>query len=523
MIGSKHHPVIRTSEFNVMKQDQGHPQVITDAGQKVLSANDRFLLMSGFTLKELDAVCLQDLLHPEDRERFAEHLRVLAEHGTSTVTARLQTKGEFTVHARFQSELVGPGEFRTIMLGTAGERFPEVELRYRNRYTLALYEIGRQMTSSFDVEEVLKLVVKNIAWLLECHFVAVATLDAKTSSVTYRETVGNKSEFFTSGKNEKNRGIPGRVIASQQPFIISNFPNKPPVDPLEFPVIDAENLVSAFGVPVTNKGRWFGALVVGYRRYHEITEEEVQLTTNLANQTALALENAMLYQESVKYSKTMATLTSRLTLIQEEERRRITRDLHDGIGQALTGLRFNLDLLVRQASITDHEAVERVTVMKQVIDETLNTIRQIAFDLRPPILDDLGLVSALRIYVDRFQERTKILLALSCPEELKRFDPKAEATVYRVIQEALTNIAKHSGAKSARIEIEKPNDTLILTIIDDGQGFDSNHGGDSGLWTSGLGIVNMKDRIEGLQGEFTLTSEKGKGTSIHIEIPLNGR
>ena len=234
--------------------------------------------MSGFTLKELDAVCLQDLLHPEDRERFAEHLRVLAEHGTSTVTARLQTKGEFTVHARFQSELVGPGEFRTIMLGTAGERFPEVELRYRNRYTLALYEIGRQMTSSFDVEEVLKLVVKNIAWLLECHFVAVATLDAKTSLVTYREIIGNKSEFFTSGKNEKNRGIPGRVIASQQPFIISNFPNKPPVDPLEFPVIDAENLVSAFGVPVTNKGRWFGALVVGYRRYHEITEEEVQPT-----------------------------------------------------------------------------------------------------------------------------------------------------------------------------------------------------------------------------------------------------
>jgi signal transduction histidine kinase len=523
MIGSKHHPVIRNTEPKVMKEDRGHPQVITDAGQKVLDANDRFLLMSGFSLKELDDVRLEDLLHPDDRERFAEHWQVLSETGKSIVTARLRTKGEFTVHARFQSELAYRGEFCTVMLGTAGERFPEMELRYRNRYTLALYEIGRQMTSSFDVDEVLRLVVKNIAWLLECHFVAVATLDAKTSLVTYREIVGNKSEFFSSDRAEKNRGIPGRVIASQQPFIIDNFPTKPPVDPLEFQVMEAENLISAFGVPITNKGRWFGALVVGYRRYHEITEEEVQLTTNLANQTALALENAMLYQESVKYSKTMATLTSRLTLIQEEERRRITRDLHDGIGQALTGLRFNLDLLVRQASITGAEAIERVTVMKQVIDETLNTIRQIAFDLRPPILDDLGLVSALRIYADRFQERTKIFLDLSCPDDLKRFDPKAESTVYRVIQEALTNIAKHSGAKNASIGIGKPDATLLLTISDDGKGFDNNHGNDPGLWTSGLGIVNMRDRIEALHGQFRLTSEKGKGTSIQIEIPLNGR
>ena len=523
MIGSEHHPVIHKTELEVMADAGGHPQLITDVGQKVLDANDRFLLISGFSLHELDAVRLEDLLQQEDRERFAEHWKVLTESGKSIVTARLRTKGEFTVQARFQSELADRGEIRTVMLGMGGEHFPGIELKYRNRYTLALYEIGRQMTSSFDVDEVLRLVVKNIAWLLESHFVAVATLDAKTSLVTYREIVGNKSDYFASDQNENSRGIPGRVIASQQPFIIDKFPDKPPVDPTEFKVMVAENLVSAFGVPITNKGRWFGAIVVGYRRYHEITEEEIQLAANLANQTALALENAMLYQESVKYSKTMATLTSRLALIQEEERRRITRDLHDGIGQALIGLRFNLDLLVRQASITGTEAIERVLMMKQVIDETLITIRQIAFDLRPPILDDLGIVSALRIYVDRFQERTKILLVLSCPDDLKRFDPKAESTVYRVIQEALTNIAKHSGAKNARIVIEKPDGALFLTISDDGRGFDNSRDIDRGLWAGGLGIDNMKHRIEALNGRFKLTSEKGKGTSINIEIPLNGR
>ena len=133
MVGSKHHPVIRHSEFKVMKEDRGHPQVMTDAEQKVLDANDRFLLMSGFSLKELITVHLQDILHPEDRERFAEHWHVLTEHGSSSVTVRLQTKGEFTVHARFQSERLKTGEIRTVMLGTAGERFPEVELRVQEQ------------------------------------------------------------------------------------------------------------------------------------------------------------------------------------------------------------------------------------------------------------------------------------------------------------------------------------------------------------------------------------------------------
>ncbi|HTY09813.1 MAG TPA: histidine kinase [Bacteroidota bacterium] len=523
MDGEVHSPAGGFMKPNITLEDGGHPQIMTDADQKIVDVNDRFLFLSGYGRGELRGILLTDLLHSEDRDKFAEHWHLLAQTGTSAVAARLRTKSEFTLHARFQSELVKPGEFRTTMIGTAGEHYPAAELGRKNRFALALYEIGRQMTSSFDVEEVLKLVVKNTAWLLESHFVAVALLDSKTSRIEYREKIGDRTDVTPSVAAGKDRGLAGRVIASQAPFIIEKFPERPFVQPKEFPLVEAESLVSAFGVPITNKERKFGALVVGYRNFREIPEEDVQLVSNLANQTALALENAMLYQESVKYSKTMAALSSRLTMIQEEERRRITRELHDGIGQALTGLRFNLDALVRQASITDPDAVEQVAVMKQVIDESLNTIRQIAFDLRPPILDDLGLVSALRIYLDRFQERTKILLTLSCPDDLKRFDPKVEATIYRIIQEALTNVAKHSGAKNAKVEIEKPEATLHVMISDDGKGFDQNAAGESGLWPTGLGIVNMRDRVEGLRGKFRLASEKGKGTSIHIEVPLNGR
>ena len=138
MIGSKRHPELGSTELKVLKEDGGHPLLITDASQTVLDANDRFLLMSGFTLRELEGIRMEELLLPEDRERFAEHWRELAVTGTSVVTARLRTKGEFTVQARFESEILNPGRYLTFMYGTAGERFPEAELRYRNRYTLAL-------------------------------------------------------------------------------------------------------------------------------------------------------------------------------------------------------------------------------------------------------------------------------------------------------------------------------------------------------------------------------------------------
>ena len=513
---------IQDSQFAVTDDNGGRPGIVADLEGKILDANDKFLLATGYSLKELKGVGIVDLVAPDDREQVTEHYRQMNESGKSSVVARLLTKGGLTIHAQFMTNVLPAGRFRTIVADAVG-RLPEHELHYGNRYTLALFEIGRQMTSSFDVGEVMRLVVKNVAWLLECHFVGIAQFDSAHKTISYREVVGNKYPLVLSSANDSNREISGRVIATQKPFIIESFPTKPLLDPSEFEIMASEMLTSAFGVPISNKGREFGALVVGYRRYHQISEDEVQLTMNLANQAALALENAKLYQEKVEYSKSMAALTRRLTVIQEEERRRITRDLHDGVGQALTGLRLNLDLLSRQIPITEQSAADRVSMMKQVIDETLGTIREIAFDLRPPILDDLGLISALRVYIDRFAERTKIVSSLKCLEDLKRFDPKVEATLYRVVQEALTNVAKHSGAREVVVELRKTDNALMLNIFDNGKGFDDGHSAKPGFGTSGLGLMNMNERISGVQGQFSLSTERGKGTKIFIEVPFHGR
>ncbi|HTX18082.1 MAG TPA: histidine kinase [Bacteroidota bacterium] len=501
------------------KDDHGQPWVVTDGSFEILEMGGGFGKLIGYADSEVAGKVISEFLHSEDRGTI-EGLRVsLGSGGQALRSVRMKTKSGFTLRVRIEAKAIDPHRFKLMVCDADDGGQPGSGVR--SQYALALYEIGRQMTSSFDAAEVLKLIVKNVAWLLECQFVAVAEVDVERGLLTYSEVVGNKADHPSGGAGKVGRGIAGRVTLTQKPFIMERLPGGE--DSSEFELMICEYLQSAFGVPITNKGHQFGALVVGYRNDHRITEEEVQLTTNLANQAALALDNAALYRQSVEHSKSMAALSSRIALVQEEERRRITRELHDGIGQLLTGLRMNLELLLRQLPAQNTDAAERIAVMKQVIDETNNTIRRIAFDLRPPILDDLGLVPALRFYVDRFQERTNIRLALLSPDHLKRFDPKMEATLYRVVQEALTNVAKHSGAKNASIEIASVGEQLRLRISDDGHGFETRQAGEGGLWSNGLGIVNMKERVGALHGRFALRTEKGKGTVISIEVPVHDR
>jgi signal transduction histidine kinase len=376
--------------------------------------------------------------------------------------------------------------------------------------------LGRRITSTFDVSEVLDAVVRNTVWLLECHFAGIALTDKSRSGVSFQAVMGAKSDVACLVEIDAWKDIAGHTI-------LKNFPVDPPVDPDEYPFVKAENLRSVLAVPLVYKGKSLGFLVIGYRKVHRFSESEIQLAASLADQTALAAENARLYRESVEYSRTMSALSARLTVVQEEERRRITRDLHDGVGQALSGLRLNLELLSKDVPLTSETAQERLAMMKDIIDETMTEIRQLSHDLRPPVLDAVGLVAALRMYVDRFTARYGIAVKINAVERMKRSDQQLEATVYRVVQEALSNIVRHSGATKAQIDLIRKEHVLFLQITDNGKGFDPAELKQCVDGQNGIGIPGMRERIEGLQGTYVITSSKGKGTTIAVELPADDR
>ncbi|QBD82295.1 sensor histidine kinase [Ktedonosporobacter rubrisoli] len=204
----------------------------------------------------------------------------------------------------------------------------------------------------------------------------------------------------------------------------------------------------------------------------------------------------------------------------EQERKRIARELHDETSQVLTSLLISLAVL--EESTTTQEARDRIADTRKLAHQTLRAIRNLSIDLRPSTLDDLGLLPALRWYIKEYQQKFPISVEFQATGFKARLSPEMETALYRIVQESLTNIARHSQAHNASITLEEEPDAVHATIIDDGHGFDAEQlekmpgPGQERGW----GLVGMKERATLLDGSLTISSTIGRGTTIDVRIPL---
>jgi signal transduction histidine kinase len=202
-----------------------------------------------------------------------------------------------------------------------------------------------------------------------------------------------------------------------------------------------------------------------------------------------------------------------LVTLQEDERRTIARELHDEIGQLLTGL----SLMIGAGQAPDSESKRQE--MLKVVDELLERVQDLSLNLRPPMLDDLGLVPTLRWQIGRFEERTGIRVDFSASNVDRRFPPEIELTAFRVIQEALTNVARHSGVTEVKLELWADPQTLGARIEDRGKGFNS----EEASINHSAGLMGMRERCRQLGGRLSIESTPGGGTRIAMELPLQDR
>jgi PAS domain S-box-containing protein len=206
-------------------------------------------------------------------------------------------------------------------------------------------------------------------------------------------------------------------------------------------------------------------------------------------------------------------LLRRLVHMQEEERRVISRELHDEVGQLLTGLR----LMIEHSGTAG--SGDRREEMKRVVNELIGRVRDLSMDLRPPMLDELGVLATLLWQIERFEKQACLAVNFRHANLGQRFPPAIELTVVRVVQEALTNVAKHAGVASVRVEVWANENALSARIEDQGRGFDATaaFGGQSS------GLSGMRERCRALQGRLVIESTPGSGTRLLVELPLDGR
>lgn len=211
-------------------------------------------------------------------------------------------------------------------------------------------------------------------------------------------------------------------------------------------------------------------------------------------------------------------LSRRLLEIQEDERRYISQELHDEIGQSLTAIKLNLMVLNNLPA--NKESKKLINSNIEIVESAIENVRRISLDLRPSILDDLGLISAVKWYINRQADRTGINFSFNVSFESRRFAVELETACFRIVQEAITNSIKYSNTKSIIVDLFIDNDFLCLSIKDDGDGFDFKQAWHNIKSGKSLGLLSMKERAEFAKGELWIESEIGKGTNVKANFRI---
>jgi signal transduction histidine kinase len=222
--------------------------------------------------------------------------------------------------------------------------------------------------------------------------------------------------------------------------------------------------------------------------------------------------------EQVRAGRARAQLLSQqLMEAQETERRRLARELHDEIGQALTAVKINLQALQRAPA----DAVSRLSDSIAIVDRALQQVRNLSLDLRPSLLDDLGLVAALSWYVDRQSQRSGLAIEFAAEPAEIRAAATVETACFRVTQEALTNIIRHAQAREARVELRQRGSELQLAVSDDGIGFDVAAARRRAARGASLGLLGMQERVLLSGGRIDIQSTRGQGTRLVACLPIS--
>lgn len=209
----------------------------------------------------------------------------------------------------------------------------------------------------------------------------------------------------------------------------------------------------------------------------------------------------------------------RVIKAQEEERQRVAREIHDGPAQLMSNIVLKAEICEKLIDIDIIKTKTELNNLKKIVRDSLQDVRRIIYDLRPMSLDDLGLVPTVSRYASNFSETNGINIKVSSSGNIENLKPIVRLTAFRVIQESLNNIKKHSKASNVTIHLESNDTQTDISIIDDGIGFDTTKKKDSTNIESGFGLFSMKERINLLSGKIEIISESGKGTTVKVSIP----
>jgi signal transduction histidine kinase len=385
----------------------------------------------------------------------------------------------------------------------------------QRQFVESINQISTILTSTLDREELLSLFLDQLRTLVPYDSASVMLLQG---GLLYMHAARGHEDFSGPVDISKISFVPSETYLMEE--VLSGKKLAILADTKKCPqwlwTACGKHIRSWMGVPLVVKDHVIGLFSLDKTTPDFFNPRHVQLVSALSKHAALALDNALLFDEVQEAHKRLKGLSAKIIKAQEQERQKIAMELHDQSGQALIALRAELRVLQFQLPHKSAEVARQIEYLDQIVQDLSKELNQLAYDLRPPTLTALGLTSALDQYIQDFQKRMKIKTFFSHDLNKMRLPEDVELVCYRIVQEALTNLVKHARATEVEIKLIFKERTVHLTIKDDGIGIKNEKAQNK----HGFGLIGIRERLTQIKGTLEIKSQAGKGTELIVAIPI---
>ena len=385
-------------------------------------------------------------------------------------------------------------------------------LRRQAAQLAALHEIEREISAESDLSRILEVVTHRTAELLDAEFCSTYIRDRDEGTLTIAASLESR---FLGVRLSEGEGLAGKVLLTGEAQTVDDYS----VWQGRAPDFDGVGFGPTISAPFKWQQTVIGAISLSRKRGADrFTVEDTRLLKQLAAEASIAIHQATLFDEVQESKRRLQILSHRLIDAQEAERKRLSIELHDQIGQALTAVQISLQGI---QSSYDGASSGPLDDCLSIIEDALQQVHDLSLDLRPSLLDDLGLVAALRWYVDRVAQRTGVIRCFNADALEARLAPEVETACFRIAQEALTNVVRHAKAATVWVQIRQHDAGLELLVKDDGVGFDVRTATSRTGVDASLGLQGMQERAAALGGSVEVKSQQGNGVEVLVNFPLS--
>jgi len=413
--------------------------------------------------------------------------------------------------------------FAELRKDVTAERELENQILRRHHHLHALNRISSATSGLWDLDAILNIALDTVLEIINATTGGVLLFHGQTQKLSYRVYRGLSAKYVEQMEMSLGEGVAGKVAETGEPIVLENISREPRAAHPD--LVSTEGLGGFISVPLKAKDRVLGVMNIASHVPGKFSADDMFLLNSIGCQLGTAIEQARLYQRLEMGKERYQTLLQHALTAQEEERKRIARELHDETSQALTSLTLNLQAAITKAEtdgVVEAEFIGKLQKIQSLTVHTQNEISKLMKELRPTLLDELGLPAAISRYAKDSLESlgTKVFTEFEGVEE--RLPTEIEVTLFRISQGMIGNILEHAEAKNVSIRLECNANECVLNIKDDGRGFDVSKITRVDKGGRGAGLFTMKERARLVGGGCSIKSRPGKGTSIVVKVPVKG-